>query len=132
MNLCPPCVLFPLLFRYVEMFIRPSRFNFIKRSNIFTPGSRSLKTSSHTFQKINRDNTPGETVRDSNETPKKIAASVETVLDRGKEKLFEVVSIYEEAIGLKEIKEAQDNVLKVYFRRVNSTVIISVTILLNM
>lgn len=115
------------------MLIRPSRYNLIKRSNLFTPGSRSLKTSSHTFQRINQDNTPGGTVGDSNETPKKIAASVETVLDRGKEKLFEVVSIYEEAIGLKEIKEAQDNVLQVYIRRVNSTVIISLSlIILNM
>ena len=104
----------------------------IKRSNLFTPGSCSLKTSSQTCQKINQDNTPSSSVGDSNETPKKVVATVETVLDRGKEKLFEVVSIYEEAIGLKEIKEAQNNVLQVYFWGVNSTVITSVSIILKM
>ncbi len=35
------------------------------------------------------------------------------LLDTGKAKVFEVMSIYEEAIGLKEIKEAQHNVLEV-------------------
>jgi hypothetical protein len=35
------------------------------------------------------------------------------ILDKGKAKLFEFMSIYEEAIGLKEIKEAQQIVLEV-------------------
>ena len=35
------------------------------------------------------------------------------LLDNGKDKVFQVMSIYEEAIGLKEIKEAQHNVLEV-------------------
>lgn len=38
---------------------------------------------------------------------------VDSILDKSKNKLFEVMSIYEEAIGLKEIKEAQDQVLEV-------------------
>jgi hypothetical protein len=38
---------------------------------------------------------------------------VDSILDKSKTKLFEVMSIYEEAIGLKEIKEAQDQVLQV-------------------
>ena len=37
------------------------------------------------------------------------------ILNKGKVKVFEVMSIYEEAIGLKEIKQAQDNVLEVVF-----------------
>lgn len=37
----------------------------------------------------------------------------ENPLDVAKMKIFELVSVYEEAIGLKEIKEAQSNVLKV-------------------
>jgi hypothetical protein len=37
----------------------------------------------------------------------------EGLLDTGKAKIFQVMSIYEEAIGLKEIKEAQHNVLEV-------------------
>ena len=38
----------------------------------------------------------------------------EDLIEKAKMKVFEVMSIYEEAIGLKEIKEAQDNVLEVY------------------
>jgi hypothetical protein len=38
---------------------------------------------------------------------------VSSILDKSKTKLFEVMSIYEEAIGLKEIKDAQDHVLHV-------------------
>jgi hypothetical protein len=38
---------------------------------------------------------------------------VDTVLDKSKEKVFELMSIYEEAIGLKEIKMAQQRVLEV-------------------
>ncbi len=39
---------------------------------------------------------------------------IDNLLDQGKFKLFELMSIYEEAIGLKEIKQAQDNVLQVF------------------
>ena len=38
---------------------------------------------------------------------------IDTVLDKSKEKVFELMSIYEEAIGLKEIKLAQQRVLEV-------------------
>ena len=38
---------------------------------------------------------------------------IDEMLDTGKLKLFEVMSVYEEAIGLKEIKQAQENVLQV-------------------
>ena len=38
---------------------------------------------------------------------------IDDALDKGKDKLFAVMSIYEEAIGLKEIREAQHNVLQV-------------------
>jgi hypothetical protein len=38
---------------------------------------------------------------------------VDSILEKSKNKLFEFMSIYEEAIGLKEIKEAQDQVLQV-------------------
>jgi hypothetical protein len=41
--------------------------------------------------------------------------SFDQMLEKSKLKLFELMSIYEEAIGLKEIKEAQENVLKVPF-----------------
>ena len=40
---------------------------------------------------------------------------IDQMLDTGKLKLFEVMSVYEEAIGLKEIKQAQENVLQVKF-----------------
>jgi len=38
---------------------------------------------------------------------------IDKALDNTKIKVFEVMSIYEEAIGLKEIKEAQQSVLEV-------------------
>lgn len=38
---------------------------------------------------------------------------IDTILDKSKEKVFELMSIYEEAIGLKEIKLAQQRVLEV-------------------
>jgi hypothetical protein len=38
---------------------------------------------------------------------------IDNVLDKSKEKVFELMSIYEEAIGLKEIKQAQQRVLEV-------------------
>ena len=38
---------------------------------------------------------------------------VESILNKGKIKIFEIMSIYEEAIGLKEIKDAQNQVLEV-------------------
>ena len=39
-----------------------------------------------------------------------------TIYERSKAKLFEVMSIYEEAIGIKEVKQAQDLVQNVKFK----------------
>ena len=46
---------------------------------------------------------------DSNSTNNRL----DKALDKGKVRLFELMSIYEEAIGLKEIKQAQQSVLEV-------------------
>lgn len=40
------------------------------------------------------------------------------ILDKSKAKLFELMSIYEEAIGLKEIKDAQQTVLEVSYQTI--------------
>lgn len=49
------------------------------------------------------------TIAIANKTP------IEQTLENIKNKLFEAMSVYEEAIGLKEIKEAQQSVLEVIF-----------------
>jgi hypothetical protein len=50
---------------------------------------------------------------------------LDKALDKGKVRLFELMSIYEEAIGLKEIKHAQQSVLEVdiylFFQSSNKT-----------
>jgi hypothetical protein len=72
--------------------------------------------------RLNNNNNQNETNNPSQQktayTTKKVpeltsSPKVDSALDKGKEKLFEFMLIYEEAIGLKEIKEAQNNVLEV-------------------
>ena len=98
------------MFRYEKMFIKPyttKKYNLIKSHNVLRTSSRLFRTCPQIFQKTSdSDGRVGDSI-----DPKK---TVESILDRSKQKLFEVVSIYEEAIGLKEIREAQENVLQVY------------------
>ena len=52
-------------------------------------------------------------LKNSNHVISAATSQMENVLEKGKLKIFEIMSVYEEAIGIKEIKEAQQSVLDV-------------------
>ena len=69
---------------------------------------------SNTLDKLNRVR-----LNSTQSEPPKIKR-LDKAMDKGKTRLFELMSIYEEAIGLKEIKQAQQSVLDVCFKNVFS------------
>ena len=77
----------------------PGFLRHLNRSNIANISKLNISTSVLFKNKLPNDDS-------------KVSAN-NAVLDRTKLKLFELMSIYEEAIGIKEIKNAQQSVLEV-------------------
>lgn len=73
--------------------------------------NQNTKLISHLVTK--RFNTTQSTAPSPNDPKYTGNKGVDKLIDQSRVKLFELMSIYEEAIGLREIKRAQETVLKV-------------------